>query len=174
MKIAFLGDSLTYAGRWEDFYPDHEISNHGIPGEKSNEILMRLPEVLDENPDQIFLMMGINDLGDGIEPRAIINNFSKLIAQVKNETTGKLVMQSLLPVNFEMYASNVFDSLKIRDINSLLKTMSIQENVTFVDLYPSFSTYSYDLIKAYTYDGLHLNDAGYRLWRNCLQSNKMI
>ncbi|MDQ2179223.1 GDSL-type esterase/lipase family protein [Marinifilum sp. D714] len=174
MKIAFLGDSLTYAGRWDDFFPNHEVYNHGVPGEKSNDILMRLPAVLDQKNDQIFLMMGVNDLGDGIESNAIVENFSKLILKVKNETRSNLVIQSLLPVNFEMFPSNVFDSVKIRDINSLLKSLCKEENITFVNLYPSFSTYSNELMKEYTYDGLHLNDAGYRVWKNCLQSEDLI
>lgn len=174
MKIAFLGDSLTYAGRWRDFFSNHEVYNHGVTGEKSNEILMRLPAVLDQKNDLLFLMMGVNDLGEGIEPSAIIENFSRLILKVKNETGSKLVIQSLLPVNFEMFPSSVFDSAKIRDINSLLKSLCEEEKVTFVNLYPSFSTYSNELMKEYTYDGLHLNDAGYRVWKNCLQSENLI
>jgi len=170
MKIAFLGDSLTYAGRWEDFFPKHEVYNHGVPGEKSNEILMRLPAVLDQKNDQIFLMMGVNDLGDGIESNAIVENFSKLIEQVGKVGNVKLVVQSVLPVNFQLFSTGVFDSEKIRDINKLLKSLCEEENITFVDLYPSFSTYFDELMREYTYDGLHLNDAGYRVWKNCLQS----
>lgn len=173
-RIAFLGDSLTYGGKWEEFFPNYEIRNYGVSGEKSVEILSRLDNVLAEKPDQIFLMMGINDLGDGIGKNHILNNFNELIARLKNESGVLLIVQSLLPVNFHLFASEKFCSEDIRDINNMLKTICKKENITFVDLYSSFSTYSYELIKEYTKDGLHLNNAGYRLWKNCLKSENLI
>jgi lysophospholipase L1-like esterase len=174
MKIVFLGDSLTHAGKWEDFFPGHEVYNHGVPGEKSSEILFRLPEVIDKNPDVLFVMMGINDLGDGIDVTEVIENYSKLIAQVRKAGDINLVVQSLLPVNFQLFPTNVFNSEKIRLINNLLINLCKEENITFVDLYSSLSTYSNELMKEYTYDGLHLNDAGYRVWNNRLQSEKLV
>ncbi|WP_282015702.1 GDSL-type esterase/lipase family protein [Marinifilum flexuosum] len=174
MKITFLGDSLTCAGRWDDFFPNHDVFNHGVPGEKSNEILLRLPGMLDEKPDVLFVMMGINDLGDGIETTLIIENYSKLIKQVRKAANIKMVVQSVLPVNFHLFSTDAFDSEKIRDINKLLKSLCEEENITFVDLYSSFSTYSNELMREYTYDGLHLNDAGYQVWKNCLQSEDLI
>ncbi|NOU61826.1 GDSL-type esterase/lipase family protein [Marinifilum caeruleilacunae] len=173
-KLAFLGDSLTHAGRWDEFFPAYEVSNHGVPGEKSNEILQRLPGVLSENPDVLFVMMGINDLGDGIDEASIIENYSKLIAQVISKIDIKMVVQSVLPVNFQLFPTKEFNSEKIRLINKLLINLCKEENITFVDLYASLSTYSNELMKEYTYDGLHLNEAGYRIWHNCLQSEKLI
>ncbi|MGQ1911073.1 GDSL-type esterase/lipase family protein [Marinifilum sp. RC60d5] len=173
-RIAFLGDSLTEGGKWDVFFPNHELCNYGVSGEKSVEILSRLDQVLAEKPNQIFLMMGINDLGDGVGKNDILNNFSELISRLKKEPEVLVVVQSLLPVNFQLFASETFCAKDIRDINKLLKTFCEKEMITFVDLYSLFSTYSDELIKEYTYDGLHLNSAGYRLWVNCLQSENLI
>lgn len=173
-KIIFLGDSLTYAGRWEEYFIDYEISNHGIPGEKSFEIFIRLDEVLREKPDVIFLMMGINDLGDGLSGDVILDHYGQVIQKVKKESSASLFVQSILPVNFKLFPIKVFSAVEIKVINSMLKTLCEEEGVTFVDLYPSFSTYNDELVKEYTYDGLHLNESGYRIWKNCLQSAKLI
>jgi lysophospholipase L1-like esterase len=168
-KITFLGDSLTHAGRWQEFFPAHDISNHGVPGERSSEILLRIDEVLGGKPDLILLMMGINDLGSGIGSDIIIPNFKQMIQRVKVESSAQLIIQSLLPVNFQLFPTTIFQPGDIEDINMMLKTLCKEENITYVDMYPAFASYANELIEAYTYDGLHLNDAGYRIWVNCLR-----
>ena len=167
-KIAFLGDSLTHAGRWEEFFPVCEISNHGVPGERSAEILLRLDEVLEEKPDLILLMMGINDLGSGLAADAILPHFKQMIRRIKKESNAQLIIQSLLPVNFKLFPTTIFQFVDIKAINKMLKTLCEEEKITYVDLYPAFASYGDELIREYTYDGLHLNDAGYKVWANCL------
>jgi lysophospholipase L1-like esterase len=173
-KIAFLGDSHTHAGRWENFFPKHEIPNHGIPGEKSAEIFLRLEDVLAEKPTQIFLMMGINDLGDGLRSDVILRNYQLTVDRIKKAKNIQLIVQSILPVNFELFTTDNFNSKDILETNQLLKILCEKEKITFVDLYTPFSTYLNELIPLYTYDGLHLNEAGYRIWKNCLQYENLI
>lgn len=167
-KITFLGDSLTHAGRWQEFFPAHDISNHGIPGERAAEILLRLHGVLEEKPDLILLMMGINDLGSGLSSDTILPHFKQMIQRVKEESNAQLIIQSLLPVNFKLFPTTIFHPADIEDINMMLKTLCEEENITYVDMYPAFASYANELIETYTYDGLHLNDAGYKIWINCL------
>lgn len=173
-KIAFLGDSLTQEGRWDEFYPSNEIANFGISGEKSEEITSRIDEVIEWNPSKIFLMMGINDLGDGLNLITILENYKIIIDRVKEVKNTELFVQSLLPTNETMFKSSNFDGMKILEVNFHLRDLCEKEKITFVDLYTAFSTYTYQLIKDYTNDGLHLNEAGYSVWQNCLQSQNLI
>ena len=68
MKIAFLGDSLTWGGYGGDYVaevagllPQHEIVNAGVGGNTVINLHDRLDGVLHQNPDGIFVMVGGND-----------------------------------------------------------------------------------------------------------------
>lgn len=68
MRIAFLGASLTegkYGGDFvaaaQSLLPDHVLFNHGVAGHTVNRLLARVPQVLDDSPDAVFIMPGSND-----------------------------------------------------------------------------------------------------------------
>ena len=173
-RIAFWGDSLTEWGNWGKYFPNQEIANFGISGEKSNEILSRLDQLLLWKPKKIFLMMGINDLGDGLSYQDVLENYQKLFSLLKEQKDIELIVQSLLPTNEDLFKSTNFDGMNILELNYHLKDLCDKEEITYVDLYTAFSTYTYQLIKDYTNDGLHLNEVGYSVWQNCLQAQNLI
>jgi len=68
MKIVFFGDSLTWGRYGGDFVaevarllPTHAIINAGQAGNTVINLLNRLEDVLAEEPDGIFVMIGGND-----------------------------------------------------------------------------------------------------------------
>ena len=68
MKIVFFGDSLTWGGYGGNYVaelvkllPKHEIINSGVGGNTVLNLLNRVDEVLADNPDGIFVMVGGND-----------------------------------------------------------------------------------------------------------------
>lgn len=76
MKIAFLGDSLTWGGYGGDFVahiaamlPEHEIINAGVGGNTVVNLLRRVHDVIAQAPDIIFVMVGGNDCVSYIYPQ---------------------------------------------------------------------------------------------------------
>lgn len=68
MRIAFLGDSLTWGGYGGNFVdqlaqllPTHDIMNAGVGGNTVFNLLDRLEDVLEQAPNGIFVMVGGND-----------------------------------------------------------------------------------------------------------------
>ena len=68
MKISFFGASLTegkYGGNFvaaaQDALPEHTLLNHGLSGNTINKVLERVPDVLDDAPDAVFITPGSND-----------------------------------------------------------------------------------------------------------------
>jgi lysophospholipase L1-like esterase len=68
MKIVFLGDSLTWGGYGGNFVaeiarllPDHTIINAGEGGDTVVNLLERIDDILEQEPDGIFVMVGGND-----------------------------------------------------------------------------------------------------------------
>jgi lysophospholipase L1-like esterase len=173
-KIAFLGDSLTFEGSWQDYFPTYEVANYGISGERSAQIVSRLEEVLDWKPNKIFLMMGINDLGNGISNKKILENFKIAIHRCREVSQVELIVQSILPTNENIFKSDSFRGVNILELNYRLKELCEEEKVDFIDLHPSFSDYACQLIRDYTRDGLHLKESGYSIWQKCLQAENLI
>lgn len=68
MRIAFLGASLTEGKYGGDFVvaaqaalPEHTLINHGVAGHTVNRLLERVPDVLADAPDAVFVLPGSND-----------------------------------------------------------------------------------------------------------------
>jgi lysophospholipase L1-like esterase len=68
MKIIFLGDSLTWGKYGGDFVaevaarlPNHTIINEGQGGNTVLNLLNRLDDILAQEPDGVFVMVGGND-----------------------------------------------------------------------------------------------------------------
>src|SRR5690349_19583450 len=68
MKISFFGASLTEGKYGGDFVaaaqaalPEHTLLNHGLSGNTINKLLERVPDVLADSPDAVFVMPGSND-----------------------------------------------------------------------------------------------------------------
>ncbi|RUT73092.1 GDSL-type esterase/lipase family protein [Ancylomarina longa] len=174
IRIAFVGDSLTHGGRWQEFFPNQEIANFGVPGEKSSQILARFDQVIAWNPKKIFLMMGINDLGEGLGVEIILRHYQEIIARIKEIGQVELYVQSLLPINPMLFTNPKLSKNDIVMVNYRLQELCENENISFINLYSCFSNYGNELISEYTYDGLHLNEAGYKLWVNRLRSDQLL
>jgi lysophospholipase L1-like esterase len=68
MKIVFLGDSLTWGGYGGNFVtevaahlPEHTIVNAGEGGNTVLNLLRRVDDILKDEPDGVFVMVGGND-----------------------------------------------------------------------------------------------------------------
>jgi len=58
---------------------------------------------------------------------------------------------------------------KVNDLNAFLFTICESKHISFINMYPSFEASDLTLKPEYTYDGLHLSDAGYAIWSNLIR-----
>jgi len=171
--IVFLGDSLTEWGGWNERFPDKEIHNCGIAGNTTAQILQRLKPVLALAPDKLFFMAGINDLGDGESVPQIMLRYKQIIeALAEGKKKPQIFIYSVLPVNKELFCNPKLHADSIPYLNSEIKEFADKNRHTFINLYPLFTDQNDKLSKNFTEDGLHLNNAGYELWK--LQIEKLI
>jgi hypothetical protein len=162
--IVFLGDSLTEGGPWHELLADSRCKNRGISGDTSAGVLRRLRQVLDGQPAQIFLMVGVNDLLKGMPVDEVAANIRRIVEAVKEASPRtRLTIQSCLPVNPAILGEG--DNEAIRALNEAIAALG----TPYLDLYPAFERDG-RLDPAYTHDGIHLNGAGYMVWREALPS----
>lgn len=172
--IVFLGDSLTKQGGWSEITGNANITNHGVCGDTSAQILLRLKEILALCPGELFVMMGINDLGEGESPESVILNYRKLLREIEvTKYPLDIYVQSVLPVNKGLYPKDSFSEEDILRLNDLLRIFSLENKLIYIDLYPAFATPLNWLDPALTTDGLHLNAEGYLKWLGVLRQYKL-
>jgi len=165
MKIAFLGDSLTAGNNWQESFPEHDIANFGVNGDKTYNILDRLEKVLEFEPNKILVMMGINDFGDGRTHDMVIANYEKLISKLKGQLPNcEIYLQSVLPVNKIIFKNMNLRESEIIELNKKLPNLAQNFQCEFINLFYLFNDNDGRLDEKFTPDGLHLNSKAYQIW----------
>jgi len=92
-NIMFVGDSKTMGFGASSFYTTYpgqlgrRFSNVAIGagfGDKTQELINRLPEILSIKPKQVILSIGSNDARFGISNTTFQNNYSNIVSQLIN------------------------------------------------------------------------------------------
>lgn len=160
--IAFLGDSITYNCDFNKLYPssNDELINFGIMGDSTFNILNRIDSVISKNFDEIFLLIGINDLlGNYISFDESLKNYEKIINKItSNCPNTKLYIESVLPVNEKNFLNK--NSI-IEKYNKKINELSKKYNLQYIDFYTHFFNNDSLIYNAYLNDGLHLSQYGY-------------
>jgi lysophospholipase L1-like esterase len=175
--IIFLGNSITSGVDWNELLQNPNVRNRGISSDISFGILDRLDEVTEGKPAKVFILIGINDISRNVPDSFILKNYQLMITRIKKESPNtKIYFQTILPVNNEFKPSrNQFNKDEhILYINEELKKMAEREKICLIDLHSHFSGADQKLDKKYTYDGLHLNAAGYALWAELLKKGNYL
>jgi len=180
-KIVFLGNSITEGGgNWNARFGVKNIVNRGISGDITEGVLNRLDEIIYYKPIAVFLLIGINDIFNAdipnrekITPSYVSENILKIADQIADQSPStKIFIQTILPINHEIYTeiNGVFPDhtvplpVQINEINSLIKNNDPGNKHTIIDLHSAFVNKQGLMDRAYSSDGVHLNDAGYQLW----------
>ncbi len=167
-NIVFLGDSLTEWGKWNDLFPGENIINCGVAGDTTFDILQRLDAVIQQNPGKIFLMAGINDLGDGDDPVHVIANYREIVRRL-SEVCPNLYLLSVLPVNTDRFFNPKLDGRQIILLNSEIIKLAPEKGCSFIDMHNYFADENNCLDDELSPDGLHLNKDGYILWKSLIE-----
>lgn len=155
----FIGDSITEHGEFQEYFPGEVVLNRGISSDTSKGVLSRIEEVSERRPDEIYLMVGTNDVG--VEDKIFKSNIDKIIDSFDKATI--INIQSILPVNEDIYVGGASNERNLR-VNTILKEIAEDHKVNYIDLYPHFADENGQLKKEYTIDGIHLTGEGYKKW----------
>jgi len=169
--IVFLGDSLTESFDLQKHFGRNDIRNRGMSGNMTDHVIYRLEEITDAQPAKVFLMIGINDIYQGYETEQIISNIEKILSQFDQHCPKtSLFVQSILPINPEKLFIDKTVNTTIYQINLGLKEICDRQKITFIDIHPDFLNNKGEMNETYTYDGVHLSEAGYILWAELIQN----
>lgn len=162
--VVFIGNSHTECFPVTEFFGNH-VKNRGIGGNQTEHILQRLGDIVNKHPKKIFIEAGVNDITVAGNADKAFANYKQIIATIKQASpTTSIYVQSVFPV-CHRYEK---DNKSIVALNSRLAELCSYNGVEYVDIYPRMVTAG-KLDSSLTYDGLHLNGKGYKVWKEVIE-----
>ena len=169
-RVVFIGDSITDGWKLADYFPGKPYINRGIDGQSTPEMLVRFrQDVIDLQPRVLVVLAGTNDLA-GVTGRTrnedIEANYASM-AELAEAHHIRVVFSSLLPVN--NYTEDAKESFALRPrerilaLNTWLKDYCAKKGLVYLDYFSALVDDKGMLKRDLTGDGLHPNDAGYKI-----------
>lgn len=166
----FLGDSLTEWGNWNELFPGKQIVNAGVAGNTTSDILRRLKEIYAIKAEKVFLMAGINDLGQGDKGEKVFARYSQIIGRIEKACPEcQLLLLSVLPVDLQRFSNPNIQIQEIPELNERIRCLADAGGRKYIHLHPHFADKQGYLRDELSDDGLHLNPQGYQLWKNRIE-----
>lgn len=171
-NVVLLGDSITEGFNVQKYLPGRRVLNRGIgadiignalPTNDHRGILRRLDNsVFDCAATDVFLMIGINDLGAGRTPEVMEQGYREILQRIKEKAPAiRVHVQSVLPTRGKYAKHNA----PVLDFNERLKKLAAEFGHDYIDLHKIMSDENGELKAEFTPEGLHLSEAAYRVWR---------
>jgi lysophospholipase L1-like esterase len=175
IRIVALGDSLTQGWMvrkgYLDFlremlkarYPSGKVTiiNRGIPGDTAEGGLMRLRrEVLDDDPDLVFIQFGLNDAYTGVSPERYHRTIEVIVDRILADTEAEVLLVTSVPI---MHGDQDFMA---EAFYSRLDDLARERNLPIARVHRYWKrkiSGGVDFRSLVQGDGVHPNVEGYRL-----------
>jgi lysophospholipase L1-like esterase/uncharacterized protein YneF (UPF0154 family) len=184
-EFLFLGNSITEGFDLKKHFGKPYL-NRGIGGNTTEAVLYRLDEVINREPKNIILMIGVNDISRGVEENEILDNYGSILKRLRSSLPNcKLFTLSILPVresydtrriaiNTAYWISFIrpFDiNPKIVSLNNKVQKISADNGAIFLNIHANYLDSNIDahLNEKLAYDNVHLNEKGYELLAELLK-----
>lgn len=163
----FVGDSITDHGEFQEYFPEEVVLNRGIGEDETKGVLNRIDEVVNRNPKEVFILIGINDIQSKVEKDVFQKNIEKVVDSFDKDSTT-VVLQSILPINNKAFHNKISNG-RVHQFNEVLQKIAEEKGIQYIDLHRHFEDEKGQLKKELTVDGIHLNGKGYDIWMNNLK-----
>ncbi|HUD68428.1 MAG TPA: SGNH/GDSL hydrolase family protein [Candidatus Sulfotelmatobacter sp.] len=169
-RVVFFGDSITDIWHLDQYFPGKPYVNRGIGGQTTPQMLVRFrQDVIDLNPKVVVILAGTNDIAGNTGPMRnedIEANLASM-AELARVHGIRVVFSSVLPVhNYTERAKDFFaqrPTARILELNTWLKGYCAKNGVVYLDYFSALVDDKGLLKKEWADDGLHPNDAGYKI-----------
>jgi len=158
--IVMLGDSLTEYADWEAILGRNGMSNRGIAKDTTEGVLRRIA-VSSPTDGTVFLMIGTNDLDQGMALNDVTGRYQKILDALAARG-NKVYAQSVL------FTANGKLNQRIAQLNAeIAKSCRSRASCQYLDVNKTVSPKGI-LPPHETIDGIHLNFEGYRMWAEAI------
>jgi len=173
--VYMVGDSLIARAMWSELLGSPDVRNRGIAGNTTADVLDRLDEVVSGKPRIVLLMVGVNDLQRGWSVADTVARYREIVTRIRAESPRtRIAVHSVLPVNEYLYHQYITPMHPEARMPTLVDVQAINDGIrdlgdVYIDLWPGLVVDG-QLRPDCTNDGLHVNYAGYCVWRDGIKS----
>lgn len=173
-KIVFFGDSHFFNANWNELLGRTDIANRGIVSDITSGYLHRIDYVLNLKPAVCFVEGGVNDFYSKFTVDEVFNNL-KLVSEKLQANSIIPIFTTTFPVATNRENAKLINN-QINQLNILIAKYCKENKIALIDINPQITINDF-LKPELTYDGLHLNAYGYKLWipeiEKCLNKLKI-
>jgi lysophospholipase L1-like esterase len=170
-EILFVGSSSFHF--WQDvndYFPGYHIINRGFGGSSLPDLIRYAPDIIyPYHPRQVVIYCGENDLAasDTVTAQTVVSRFRDLFSLVREHLPGI----PILFVSLKPSPSRSALMPKMVDANTQIRRfLKHQKKASFLDVYSlmldSDGKPRSDIFRA---DLLHMNPAGYAIWKKAIE-----
>lgn len=166
INAVFMGNSITegwYAAH-PDFFHSHKFVGRGISGQTTPQMLLRFrQDVIALQPKLVVILAGTNDIAGNTGPMTLAQIRDNIwsMAQLARANGIVPVVCSVLPAQTYHWRPKKQPDIEIPKLNALLKSLCLQENMTYVDYFSTMDNGENGLSKDLAEDGVHPTEKGY-------------
>jgi lysophospholipase L1-like esterase len=170
-RVVFFGDSITDIWHLDQYFPGKPYVNRGIGGQTTPQMLVRFrQDVIDLKPKVVVILAGTNDIAGNTGPMRLedIEADYMSLDELARASGIKVVYASILPIhNYTDRSKDFFaqrSTEKILALNKWLKDYCTpQRDCTYLNYFDSMVDDKGLLKKDLADDGLHPNEAGFKI-----------
>lgn len=169
-RVVFFGDSITWGWNLDTYFPGKGYINRGISGQTTSQMLVRFrQDVISLRPKVVVILAGTNDIAGNTGPVTldqIEGNYASM-AELARAHSIQVVFSSVTPIhdyNPERLAFFLQRSPeKILELDRWLRSYCEANGLIYLDYFSAMADSRGMMRKELANDGLHPNDAGYRI-----------
>ncbi len=167
-RVVFMGNSITegWIKSIPGFFAGRPYVDRGISGQTAPQMLIRFkPDVIDLKPKVVVILAGTNDIAGNTGPSTlemIEDNLSSM-AQLAKANNITVILSSVLPVYDYPWKPGLAPAEKIVTLNQWIKNYADENNFIYLDYFSSMVDDRKGMKAAYSGDGVHPNEAGYKV-----------
>lgn len=183
-----LGDSLT-AGVGTDSYQeilpyllaekfsaggDKQVvlKNHSVSGAETADVITNLlSTAINDNPDIVTLLIGVNDIHNKVSVAKFAENYEEILNRLQRGTKAKIYVINLPFIGSDKLMLPPYQALfdeRTREFNEVIRGLAAKYSTKYIDLYSP----TVNLFKRsgdhYSQDLFHPSATGYKVWSDII------
>lgn len=169
--VLFVGSSSIRLWDLKKSFPNQTYINRGFGGSQMHDSLKFIPRiVLPYEPQVIFIYAGDNDIATGKAPELLAEQFQQFVKSVHAklpETKIHFIAIKPSPSRWKLYDKQTEANRLVADFCQQAQPAG---RVTYIDIVkPMLGEDGQPRANLFRDDKLHLNEAGYEVWRTVVQ-----
>src|SRR5688572_3210163 len=167
-RVVFYGNSITegWARHFAEMFPGKPYIGRGISGQTTPQLLVRFrQDVVALRPRAVVVLAGTNDIAGNTGPSTLemIQDNLASMAEIAKANGIKVILSSVLPVYDYRWRPGLEPAPKIVALNRWMADYARRNGLVYLDYHSAMSDERQGMKADLSYDGVHPNEAGYRV-----------